>query len=236
MKNLSYFVITILTVKSHSQNKNFIDQPYVETTSKADTLIIPDRIYLNIVISEKDTRGKISLEELETKMINKLNSIGIDLKKQLSLSDLSSNFKKYFLKQQEVQKAKLFNLLVFDAKTAGLVIQKLEEENISNIYLEKTEYSKIEQLKLELKSLAVKKAIKNAEYLVKPFNQKVGEAMFISDIDVNITNLNYGRNSAIQIRGIASLREYGSEAENKEIEFEKIKVSAEVGVKFKLEK
>lgn len=58
MKNLIYFVIAILTVKSHSQNKNFIDQPYVETTSKADTLIIPDRIYLNIVISEKDTRGK----------------------------------------------------------------------------------------------------------------------------------------------------------------------------------
>lgn len=33
---------------SNGQTKNFIDQPYVETTAKVDTLIKPDVIYLDI--------------------------------------------------------------------------------------------------------------------------------------------------------------------------------------------
>ena len=50
-----------------SQEKNFIDLPYLETSAKCDTLVTPDRIFLKIVISEKDTKGKISVEELETR-------------------------------------------------------------------------------------------------------------------------------------------------------------------------
>lgn len=168
-------------------------------------------------------------------MIQKLNAIGIDIKKQLVLTDLSSNFKKYFLKQQDIQKVKLYNLLVYDAKTAGLVIQKLEEENISNITLEKTEYSKVEKLKLELKSLAVKKAIKSAEFMVKPLNQKIGNAIFITDLDANISNILSGRVAGVQIRGISSLKESKYDYSPEDIEFEKIKISSEVGVKFKLE-
>ena len=41
-----------------SQTKNFIDQAYVETNAQVDTLVIPDRIYLNILILEKDTKRK----------------------------------------------------------------------------------------------------------------------------------------------------------------------------------
>jgi hypothetical protein len=77
-----------------SQTKNFIDQPYIETQSKVDTLVSPDKIYLNILISEKDSKGKISVEKLEHQKANKLVSLGVNLKKQLQLSDVASNFKK----------------------------------------------------------------------------------------------------------------------------------------------
>ena len=93
---LTLFLITI-SLQGFSQQKNFIDQPYVETNATVDTLINPDRIFLNILITEKDTKGKTSVEELENKMAEKLKTLGIDLDKQLYLSDLSSNFKKYFL-------------------------------------------------------------------------------------------------------------------------------------------
>ena len=102
------FIITLLFVttlfQGFSQSKNFIDQPYLETSVKTDTLVSPNQIYLSILISEKDTRGKISVEKLENKMAVKLKSLGIDLNKQLSLLDLSSNFKKYFLKADDIQK------------------------------------------------------------------------------------------------------------------------------------
>ncbi len=145
------------------QTKNFIDQPYIETTAIVDTLIKPDIIYLDILIREKDKRNKISVEELEEKMADKLKELGIDLQKQLTLSDLSSNFKKYFLKQKDIMKSKAYKLKVFDAQTAGKVIVGLEDVGISNVSLDKTEYSKIEELKLSLKSLAVAKAKRSKE-------------------------------------------------------------------------
>ena len=232
---MDYFKILFLLLISNSvfsQTKSFIDLPYVETTVKVDTLVIPDRIYLTIVISEKDTKGKISVEELEKRMANKLTSIGIDLSKQLSLNDLSSNFKKYFLKQQEVLKAKSYTLLVYDAKTAGKAIVELENTEISNVFLEKTEYSKIEQLKLELKSKAILKAKINAKFMTEPLGQKVGKVIFISDNN-NVSNSFSGQVAGLQIRGMNAFKE--SKFEPLDIEFQKIKVETELNAKFIIE-
>ena len=234
MKNL-FLILSILFCSKALCQKNFIDQPYLETTSKVDTLIAPDKIYLNIILLEKDSKGKMSVEELESKMVNKLQLLGIDIKKQLSVKDLSSNFKKYVLKKQDVQKAKQFSLLVYDASTAGKVIQKLEEENISNITLEKTEYSKMEQLKLALKAKAIVKAKENAVNLAKPLNQKIGNALYISDFETNIINSLSGKVSGVVIRGYASMSESNYENEIPEIEFEKMKIEASVNVKFRLD-
>ena len=120
-KNIILFLI-LLSAKSFSQTKNFLDTPYIETSAKVDTLVTPDRIYLNILITEKDTKGKIAVEELEIKMNEKLKSLGIVTEKQLTLNDLSSNSKKYFLKQQDIQKSKNYTLVVYNAKVAGKVI------------------------------------------------------------------------------------------------------------------
>jgi len=57
------FVINIV----FGQTKNFIDQAYLETTTQVDTLVTPDKIFLSIIISESDTKGKQTLEELEKK-------------------------------------------------------------------------------------------------------------------------------------------------------------------------
>jgi hypothetical protein len=232
MKKIFLTFLILVCAKSLSQTKNFIDLPYIETSAKVDTLVIPERIYLNISITEKDTKGKISVEELETKMNEKLKSLGIATEKQLTLNDLSSNYKKYFLKQQDILKNKNYTLLVFNAKVAGKVIIALEEIEISNVILEKTEYSKAEEMILILKSEAIIKAKNQAIAMTKPLNQKVGNAIYISDFS-NIVNMLSGRVSGIQIRGARSLEEKKYEPIN--IEFEKIKIETEVKATFKLE-
>ena len=68
MKKLTLLFLIILSSKSISQTKNFIDLPYIETSARVDTLVIPDRIYLKIIISEKDTKNEKSVEELENLM------------------------------------------------------------------------------------------------------------------------------------------------------------------------
>jgi len=233
MKKIFLTILVLTFAKTFSQTKNFIDQPYIETSAKVDTLVIPDRIYLNISITEKDTKGKISVEELETKMNEKLKSLGIITEKQLTLNDLSSNYKKYFLKQQDMLKNKNYTLLVYNAKIAGRVIVALEQIDISNVVLEKTEFSKAEEMILILKSEAILKAKNQVIAMTKPLNQKVGNAIYISDFS-NIVNMLSGRVAGIQIRGARSLDEK-DKYEPINIEFEKIKIETEVKATFKLE-
>ena len=53
MKNYMISAICITgCLFGYAQSKNFIDQPYLETTAKVDSLVKPDRIYLSILIQE----------------------------------------------------------------------------------------------------------------------------------------------------------------------------------------
>ncbi len=224
--------LSLICISGFSQTKNFIDQPYIETRSKVDTLVSPDRIYLTILISEKDTKGKISVEEFENKMAVKLVSLGVDLQQQLTLSDLASNFKKYFLKRKDVLKSKAYSLVVYDALSAGRVIVGLEEIGISNVQLQKTEYSKIEGLKLALKSKAIIQAKKQAEALLQPLNQKVGIAIYISDVN-NFNNYGLqGRVAGIEVMYTVADK---NNFQPIEIDFKKMKVQSEISVKFLIE-
>ncbi|MDZ7612935.1 MAG: SIMPL domain-containing protein [Flavobacteriaceae bacterium] len=230
MKNTTLFMAFLCVFLANSQNKNFIDRPYLETSARVDTLVVPDEIILSVLIAEKDTKGKISVEELENRMADKLKSMGIKLDEQLSLSDVSSNFKKYVFKQQDILKDKLYSLKVYDAKTVGKVMMEMEQIGISNVEIERTSYTKMENLQLVLKSRAIAKAKKQAEYLTKPLGQKVGPAIHITD---TYFRNDYESMDQMVVRGYAAAPK--SEFEPLEVEFSKIKVESEVNAKFIIE-
>ena len=234
MKKINFTAAFILfTVLSIAQTKNFLDQAYLETTASVDTLVVPDRIYLSILITEKDTKGKTSVEELENKMNTKLKSLGIDTKKQLSLSDVATNFKQYFLKRTDVFKNKAYTLLVYDAVTAGKVIVALEQIDIANVLLTKTEYSKMEELKILLYQKAVSKAKMQAEAMLKPLNQQLGKAIYISDMNAYRSNQYLGKAAGIQIRGMAESD--AVQFNPIDIEFDKIMIESMIKVNFAIE-
>ncbi|WP_422349882.1 SIMPL domain-containing protein [Flagellimonas sp.] len=226
---LSLFIAFTMTM--NSQTKNFLDIPYLETSARVDTLVTPDKIFLNITIQEKDSKGRKSVEEQENKMANSLRALGIDLEKQLVIKDLSSNFKKYFLRQKEVLKSKQYSLLVRSGKKAAEVLMALEKLGIANTYLEKTEYSKMEELELELKSKAVAKAKKKAEALTAPLGQKVGAAIHIMDTSTPY----YPRYNQPRME-IKTMAMDAAEAQPLDLDFEKIKVETSVNIKFELSK
>ncbi|MEK6153054.1 SIMPL domain-containing protein [Flavobacteriaceae bacterium 3-367] len=233
MKQITKIALLLLffavSLAGHSQTKNFIDQPYLETTARVDTLVVPDRIHMSVLITEADTKGRTSVEKLENRMATELKALGIDTDKQLSLSDLGSNFKKYFLRKTDIQKSKEYLLVVYDGLTAGRAIQALESIGIANVNLVKTEYSKIEELKIALRKQAVGKAKTQAEAMLEPLNQNLGRALFISDLNTNIVRF--------QQRAAYGL-EYAKAADSSQplaVEFEKIKVESTVNVKFAME-
>jgi hypothetical protein len=223
-------LLLFLSFFGYSQNKNFIDQPYLETSASADTLVTPDRIYLSIRLLEEDSKGKISVEELENKMAEQLTSLGVDLGTQLRLSDLSSELESYFLKKKEVLKEKNFTLLVYDAESAGKVIQALEKIGISNIRLAQTEYSEIESMRLTMKMQAIQKAKRIGEMLLAGLDQELGPALYISDS----SPVAYATYNSIPTNYSNSPRQGLEEYDPLAVSFRKIKITGQVNVKFKI--
>jgi uncharacterized protein YggE len=229
-KAITIFTLLIITSTAMSQSKNFLDVSYLETSARVDTLVSPDKIYLNITIQEKDSKGRKSVEEQENKMAQSLKNLGVDIEKQLTIKDLASNYKKYFLRSKEVLKRKQYSLLVYDGLTAGKVMAALEDIDIANTYLEKTEYFKMEELELTLKSRAVKKAKRKAEALTKPLGQKVGMAIHIVD-NSQPYYPRYNQQPRMQMKAMAM---EDAAPEPLDIGFEQIKVESTVNVKFRL--
>jgi uncharacterized protein YggE len=222
-------VSLFLTVSAQAQTKNFVDQPYIEVGGNADTSVIPNEIFIRIVLSEKDSRDRISIEELEQRMIITVKGLGINTDQDLSTSDMASNFKYYLLKSKDVIKSKIYILKVGDAGTASQVFVKLEEIDISNTSIERVEHSDMQQLRNLMRSKAILDAKQRAVALTLPLNQAVGSAIYISDSE-NISQQLQGRVLGVQIRGAASIQNDFKQLPK--VEFEKIKVQSNISVKF----
>ncbi len=184
MKKLIFPALLVLFAafaSAQSGEKNFIDQPYIEVTGTAEMEIVPDLIYLKIVISEADTKGKISVESLEKRMKDHLADIGVDIAKDLTVGDLSSTYVKYFLKEKEASASREYVLLVHDAPLAGKAVKTLSDDNISNVSILKVDHSQISQKRFDLRLQAVKAAKAKADAMAEAIGQKTGKALFISE-------------------------------------------------------
>jgi hypothetical protein len=231
-----FLVCLITSFISQAQAKNFIDQPYLEVTGSADTLIEPDEIYINIIISEKDNRDRIPVEEQETRMLASFKEIGIDIENNLSVNYMGSNFKYILLKGKEVIKTRQYVLKVKDARTAAQVFLLLEQLDISNSSIQKVNYSAINSLRNIMRNKAVANARERAIALTSALQQNVGNAIYLVDIDNNnLANQLYGSQlQDVVVTGYTVKLKGLTQGSNPGVEFEKIKVSALVGAKFLL--
>lgn len=207
--------------------KNFIDQNYVEVTGTAEMEIVPDEIYVKIIISEKD-KGKRSVESLEGDLVSVLKGLGIDVRQDLFIRNIGSDLRVYFLKGAVPQTTKEYVLLLHGAEKMGELVVRLEEKGISNLSIEKLSHSALEKFRKEVKVNAVKAAKDKAEAFAGAVGQQIGKALYINENPNAYRTLN--RSSNIVVRGVASPAKYEVPA----LEFEKIRLEYSVVVRFEL--
>lgn len=229
MKKLLLLLVIVLTgiiVKAQSSEKNFIDQPYIEVTGTAELEIVPDLIYLTIILNETDTKGKVSLETLEKKMKQRLTGLGIDVAKDLTVEDFSSDFVKFFLKEKEILASRRYILIVHDAGIAGKAIRALSEEEISNISLSKIDHSQMAQKRFDLRLEAVKAAKRKAEAMAECIGQQIGKAVYISE------NQAFTPYAQSNVSSFELLNLVDPAVEAPELSFRNITIKSSVNVKF----
>lgn len=223
---IAVFLLWVICSMAQTGEKNFIDQNYMEVTGTAEMEVVPDEIYLKIVISEKD-KGKKSVEEQEKRMIGILQKLGIDVRKDLLMKDISSDFKIYFLKRAAIQTEKEYQLCMHGAEKIGQLLMDLEAAGISNISVDRLDHSQLEKFRREVKVNAVKAAREKAEAFAEALGQEVGRALYVGE---NGSGYYPRQNAAanVRIRGASVLHEAPV------LDFEKIQLKYSVLVRFEL--
>ena len=145
MKTLFYstLLFTIFSLNAIAQVQN-AEVPYIEITGTAEMEVVPDMIYLKIILSEKNagTKSKVSIKEQEDSLKLALKKVNIDLTK-LSLSDASSQYIRVSWGKDNVITKKEYTLLLSDAESLGKVLRELDRLKVSNAFISKVDHSEI---------------------------------------------------------------------------------------------
>ena len=201
---------------------------YIQVYGRAEKEIVPDEFYLQIVINERDSKGRISVESQQRDMIAALKRLGVDVDKQLKVANLSSEF---FKRKTSVATAK-YQLQLGSSAEVARVWQALDELGISNVSILKVSHSEIDRYREEVRVEAIRNARANAATLAEAIGQKVGRCFYIYDSNSNILPAVY--DNAVLMR---SAKAAGSveAVEEDPLEFKTLRLEYGVQAKFVLD-
>lgn len=224
--------LLVITLSLPAQEKNFIDQNYIEITASAEKEVSPNEIYISITIEEKDNKNNNSLEKQERDMFSRLKTLGIDLEKEMQVKDMETQLQEYFLKKNSVVTSKSYQLKINSTDLLFKVFNELEKMSIPNVNIIRTDVSDKESIKNDVMIMAINKAKQRAELLANSLGRKLGKAIYIQHSEGYMRG-NVVRNLAAGTKMMDINEEEIYSGPN--LSFSKISFNQTVYVKFALE-
>lgn len=202
---------------------------YIQVNGRAEREIAPDEFYLQIVINERDSKGKVSVESQQRDMIAALKRLGVNVEKQLKVANLSSEF---FKKNTSVATAK-YQLQLGSSAEVGKVWQALDGLDISNVSILKVSHSQLERYKSEVRVEAMRNAKQNAATLAEAIGQTIGKCFYVYDSNNDVMPVFY--NNMAVMRSAKAFDAAEAAAGEEPLDFKTIKLQYSVQAKFVLE-
>lgn len=217
---------------SAQTSKNFIDQPYIEVNGVGDTLITPNEIFVDVIVSESDTKDKKSIEELEQNLIRSLKGVGINTDKDLVTKSFDSKFS-WVNFSTKVVKTKTYQVKVNSGAMLNKLFNALEQAKIANATVSKISHTDMINIQMACRTKAIKNAKAKAVALITPLGQTVGPAIYIGNYSAAFEQKmgnpqqSYAGGKKMIVRAENSFGDGG-------IEFEQIKIEEIVEARFVL--
>jgi uncharacterized protein YggE len=231
-----YLFISVLLIATNSfgqSSDNCIKDPFISVSGTAKMEIIPDKIFLNIVLTEKDRNDKKQLSEIEVLFLGVLEKLNIS-RYDLSLSDANSSIIRVPWKGKKISKSKQYQLMVKDVKTLSSLLNELEMVDISHVSISFVDHSKIEEYKKEVKIKAVMAAKEKAEYLLKAIGKEIGDPIEISENSYGVSQSLQSKVAGVNVTMRGQRSEDAQYFIDDQITFEKIELEYSVFAKFKI--
>lgn len=201
---------------------------YVQVNGQAEREITPDEFYLSIIINERDSKGKITVESQQRDMIATLKRLGVNVEKQLKVANLSSEF---FKKKTSVATAK-YQLQLASSAEVARVWQALDALGISNVSILKVTNSQMDKFRSEVRAEAIRNAQQSARTLAEAIGQSIGKCFYIYDSNNNFMPVFYDNMAVMR----SAKAEYAADgAADEPLDFKTIKLQYNVQAKFVLE-
>lgn len=221
------FVLVALSV-SAQQAETF--PSYIEVNGVAEREVAPNEIYLSITINERDSKGKISIDEQQRDMVAVLKKLGVKPAEQLKMLDLTSS---YFKRGNALAKAQ-YELKLTSAVEVARVWRALDELGISQVTVQKVSHTDIETFKKEVRADAMRAARDNARALAEAIDQKAGKCFWIADYSSPVKTTFAVAN--MKARGVMEeSASFDAIVEEEGLEFQTINLQHRVQAKFVLE-
>ncbi|HRH48175.1 MAG TPA: SIMPL domain-containing protein [Panacibacter sp.] len=209
----------------------------VSVSGSSQIEIVPDEIYVQVDLREynKKNGDKIDINSIKNNFLAACKSIGLTDKDVAVQSYQGYDNNYWMIKKNRKQNPDLKASISYWVKASNTeklddLVDKMDDEATQNFFIAKASYSKMDELKKELKIAAVKAAREKAIYLSEAIGEHIGEAITINDpAEINNYPQPYYANVTMQ-RAVA--------ADNAEppmnVDFKKIKIQFEVSVVFAL--
>lgn len=227
-KLIAMAVVALMALPAAAQMQEAYPS-YIQVTGRAEKELTPDEFYLQIVINERDSKGRISVENQQRDMVAALRKLGVDVEKQLKMANLSSEF---FKKNTSVAMAK-YQLQLGSSGEVAKVWQTLDGLGISNVSILKVTHSQLDKYKQEVRLEAMRNARESAQEMAGAIGQTIGKCFYIYDSNSNVLPVMY--DNAVLMRSAKAAADAESAAGEDPLEFKTIKLEYGVQAKFVLE-
>jgi uncharacterized protein len=215
----------------------FMNNPYPKTitvSGSTEMEVVPDEIYVRIGLTE--TSQKKDITSITNTFLQQCRSVGI-ADSVISISSYDGT--KYSWWKPKSEKENLYKKTTYQIKFSSTkqideLIAKLDEKTTEEFYVISTSHSKIQQYRKEIKTRAIKAAKEKAKYLAEAIDEKIGEAISITEPGDNSGIPWYYYRNANVMSNNAYVGMDNSADGNTNPDFKKLKIRFEINVVFAL--
>ena len=242
MKQLLFLLVaTGLVYAAGAQTLTPAPNPYPRTitvSGSAEMEVIPDEIYVQIDLREYQKKGdpKVSIDQIKNDFLRDLKSIGIP-DSAVSIASYEG-YSGHIWWVRRKKDPELYATISYQIKFNNSykldeLVPLLDDDATQNFQIVRTSHSKIQEFKKQLKIQAVKAAKEKAIYLTDAINEKVGEAITISE-PADISTYYFSRGTLEKDKYSSNVQVRGETQEQPGIDFKRIKLKFDVTVLFAL--
>jgi uncharacterized protein len=188
----SFLISTLIFTSAFVSNAQqvIMEKPLVkkiEVTGSAEQEVLPDEIYVTVSLREyfkdKDNKNKIDIMVLEKQLQKAVEEAGIP-KENFTIGTING-YREWWGKKKPTTflESKSYIIKVANLYKIDAIISRVDDKGIAYTNIDRYEFSKIEQLRKEIKIKALQAAKDKAKYLLEGIGEQMGEALEIIEID-----------------------------------------------------